>query len=1052
MVKDECAHKAISEKFDHSIGCVSCAVVFVTPEARTKDWIEELIDVRKRLGNDEIGETFEQDFLTKPFENATASLKDLYGSKKKAKKAKAPVKTPAAVAVKKLEAIVSETLEPGAPCRECGFALSKTPARCNLCGWNVCDAECLGQHERRCPEVAKANGVYGPLEFPPAEETDPYERSGLFPEKETKKALEDQKYIPASVEIDGRLWFEGEIEGDDLIVISNPSCWQCNLDHDPAEHDAEMQEAVAAHAAEIAASVPYNVGELIPRDPDCKLCPLHARATNVCVPMTGPARASILFVGGSPTVLEDAHGLTGIGDEGTRFNGLLERAELVRGDVRLTLSVKCLTPSGREPNGKELRACSTHLMNDIRATQPSVIVLLGSTALKAVTGLTGISKERGKRLTMSDDFRTNLGLDAGPGAAYDPFIIATYAPGATVHDPTGSKTATIIGDLKIAGSQAAGTFAAIEVPWVWETGPAHRVTTAIVSADIETNGLKLRDPGFRIRMISVDTGLDPVLVYRGTDVLHGIEFIKNLYNEGVTIVGHNWSAFDRVGIQKRVGPNIRGDDTMLIAHLLDETQRKGLEPLSIKHLNVAPWKGLDLAFWQRGPQTEVEWQEAGQYSAQDSRYTRLLYLKESAELEADPALKNYHEQFFLPVSRALSAIEQKGAYASLEKIGEAIGEFSLQRIRGEAKVRLASGDPEINPGSSKQMRELLFDKLNLPVQEWTDGDEPSSNESSLKRLRELVNNDIRYPQGVKDIVKGTLEYREAVKMLGTYLEPYAQDMMRDGRLFFWYSVTQSVTRSSSDGQQIPRDKRIRRIITPTPGKWIVHADASQLELRVAAHLSGDENMRGAYIRGDDLHVLSAMKIYKLPAEAIDPPKRTTGKTANFLLLYGAEEYTYEKLVLKEYDKVVERAESTVIRDGFFEAWPRLPEWYQSVWDQCSKTGVIRSLTGRKRAVPAITSPVENERVAAFREAINFTDQDVAFAIAGLGLIVLTGLGYEVSQFVHDSYDLEIDQTEEAVQKAIKDVKSLETAVPALLEQKFGIKLTIPLVFDHEIWR
>ncbi len=553
-------------------------------------------------------------------------------------------------------------------------------------------------------------------------------------------------------------------------------------------------------------------------------------------------------------------------------------------------------------------------------------------------------------------------------------------------------------------------------------------------------------------MISIDPGTDPVLVYRGRDVLAGVEMLKGLYNEGLTIVGHNWSAFDRVGIQKRVGPNIKGDDTQLIAHLLDETQRKKLEMLCIKHLNVAPWKEEVTWTWAVGPQTAEEWQKAGLYAARDSRYTRLLYLKLAPELEADHALNNYYKQFFLPMSRALAAIEQQGAYASLEKIGEAIGEFFLQKIRGEAKVRAASGNPDINPGSSKQMRELLFDKLQLPPQEWTETDEASSNESSLKRLRELVMSDARYPQQVKDIVSGTLEYRESVKMLGTYLEPYALRMMNDKRLYFWYSMCQSVTRSSGDGQQIPRDKRVRRIITPSPGKWIVHADASQLELRIAAHLSGDENMLHAYRVGLDLHTLTASKIYGIPVEQVTPTQRTTGKTGNFLLLYGAEEYTYEKLCLKEFDRVVPRHESTLIRDGFHNGYPRLQQWYKRVWDEASSTGSIRSLAGRKRSLPQIGSPVAYEREAAFREAINFADQDVAFVTAGLGLIVLTGLGYTISQFVHDSYDLEIDQDEALVEKARKDVKSLEGIVPQLLDQKFGIKLTVPLVFDFEVWK
>lgn len=1019
---EPCKHKALSEGIDRSIKCVTCQHIFVTPEARTKGWIEELIDVRKKLANDEMGETFELDFMTPTDKDINNQLSTLYGEDKKKRRTRTP-----AFVVKndlKMEQTINPDTgnmhitvsgpmpsaaavieEPEDNCPVCSFALPKNHARCALCGAEVCDRQCLDSHNNVCEEFGKAAAVYGPLEMPPA----PAE---LYSGRSIDMVIADD-LVPAYVPL--------EIPKSEFIQA--------------VEHiDALSQKDNGNHF-------------FGPRDKDCKLCPLHARATNVCLPANGPANASILFIGGGANGFEDRYDEVFNGEEGARFNTLLERAELVRSDVRVTLATKCVTPSEREPNGKELRACSTHLMADIRQQQPGVIVLLGTTALKAVCGLTGITKERGKRLSMAEDFRTNLGLPR----TYDPFVIATFGPGSTVHDPTGSKTATIVADFKIAAAQAAGTFTAIEVPWIWASASSFP-TTGIIAADIETNGKELWDPDFRIRMISIDTGIDPVLVYRGRDVLAGIDFLHNLHGNGNIIVGHNWSAFDRVGIQKRVGPNLKGDDTQLIAHLLDETQRKKLEMLCIKHLNVAPWKEEVTWTWAVGPQTVEEWEKAGLYAARDSRYTRLLYLKLREKLFADVPLHNYYKQFFLPMSRALAAIEQQGAYASLAKIGEAIGEFALQKIRGEMKVRAASGVPEINPGSSKQMRELLFDKLQLPAQEWTDGDEPSSNESSLKRLRELVLSDTRYPQQVRDIVQGTLEYRESVKMLGTYLEPYALKMMNDKRLFFWYSVCQSVTRSSGDGQQIPRDKRIRRIITPSPGKWIVHADASQLELRIAAHLSGDENMLHAYRVGADLHTLTASKIYGIPVEQVTPTQRTTGKTGNFLLLYGAEEYTYEKLCLKEFDRVVPRSESTVIRDGFHNGYPRLQQWYKRVWDECSKTGVIRSLAGRKRGVPQIASPVAHEREAAFREAINFTDQDVAFVTAGLGLIALTGMGYVINQFVHDSYDIEIDQDESLVEQVRVDVKSLEVLVPKLLEQKFGIVLSVPLVFDVEVWK
>ena len=269
-----------------------------------------------------------------------------------------------------------------------------------------------------------------------------------------------------------------------------------------------------------------------------------------------------------------------------------------------------------------------------------------------------------------------------------------------------------------------------------------------------------------------------------------------------------------------------------------------------------------------------------------------------AELEADPALAHYYNTLFLPMARALSRSSSATAStSSLDKIGYAIGEFTMQRIKAEAE-RAAAGSVM---RSSIPARRNSSARCSSSASSCRRKSGPTATKHrrtnfSLKKLRYIVETEAGWPQETKELVNNTLLYREAVKMLGTYLEKYADKVLGspDGRLHFWYSLIGSVSRSSSDGQQIPRDKRVRNIVAPPPGKVIVRGDFSQMELRMAAHLSQDPELLRVYrTPGGDIHRSTAAAITgKLEADVTDK-ERSDAKPWNFSLLYGAEEYTVE---------------------------------------------------------------------------------------------------------------------------------------------------------------
>jgi DNA polymerase I-like protein with 3'-5' exonuclease and polymerase domains len=725
-----------------------------------------------------------------------------------------------------------------------------------------------------------------------------------------------------------------------------------------------------------------------------------------------------------------------------------------------------------KPSKKTMVPVASNVVMKILEARPAVIILFGSDLLKALTTEEKITSAHGRRATF------NAGVAQYMTGGYDPFIIPIQSPSSIAHSPKGPQIEQqIIEDLKLAIAESTDSFVEIPVPWIWEGQSADVLWThakampelekTVWAADIETNGLPTWHPDHRIFMIAVDCGYDPVAVFRGADVRNAIELLRRVLETGATVVGHNWSGFDRVSIQNRTGINLRGDDTMLLAHLLNEDRGKGLETWVTAELRVRPWKDeLPENCWQRGGRGEFndeEWNRVGLYCARDTRYDRLLFLKQMEMIAGDVDLFRYYKAFFLPFSRALATIEQRGLYIDQDKIMRAWGKYELQKMRGEVAARFLTGDPDFNPGSWQQVGKVLFDTLKLPAVQWTKEGEESTNEFSLKTLKYLVETDPIYngsPQ-VPALVNAILDYRQAVKYEGTYLRVYARIALSSpiaSRGFPSYSLVGSVSRTSSYGgekddpnnfgfntQNRPRDLDI---IGAAPGKVLVHADASQLELRTIAQCSMSQPMIDALNAGKDLHAELAMEIRRLRGdkhpEQFTPEDRSHAKPGNFGFGYGADEYTFEVIALKDYDMVIPRSESTLIRNAFHNRWQLRP-WYERQMAEASSTGQVRSLSGRVRRLPNIHSSDPKIRLEALRQAINFPAQELGLTIWGCVLILAIGMGLPVVQEIHDSMDIEC--TPEEIPDVITKIKAIEAQIPAVLKNTFGFELVVPFIID-----
>lgn len=571
------------------------------------------------------------------------------------------------------------------------------------------------------------------------------------------------------------------------------------------------------------------------------------------------------------------------------------------------------------------------------------------------------------------------------------------------------------------------------------------------SLDLETNGREFRDPRFRILMSCIDDGRT-VKVFRDPAVA------ARLWSKAEAPVGHNSSFFDRVALKQVTGVNVKTHDTMLMAYLLDEEagQRGNgglkLENLAVKYLGVEPWKDAVTWNWEDTDgwlPDDPRWATMERYCARDTQYTRRLADTLEVRLRAESLFLVYIG-LLLPASRALSQLEETGVYVSQANLAAAESQFELERKTALAKLKVigvAAGMDNFNPGSSQQVGTLLFDRMGLQPDMWTDGGKPATHELALKMIREKGK--------ALDVVGPLLDYRGATKMLSTYIRPYTklQKESPDGRVHPSYSLTFTVTgRTSSFSpniQNVPRLPQIRSIVGAPPGHVLLQADLSQAELRIAAFLAREQNMLNAFRSGDDLHYLMAEHVTgKLRAD-ITKEERTNAKISNFAFVYGAETRTFIDAAMKDYDIVFGFDEADKIRTAFFDMWPGLIPWYQSVHKELMDKEYVTSKTGRRRRFPGYKTYSTHYQTECLRAGINFGVQSLASDIALMALVLVTGKGYKTTAYIHDAVQVEVEEGK--VEEAARDIKTaIEQDVPALLADRFNIHLDVPLVADISV--
>ena len=465
------------------------------------------------------------------------------------------------------------------------------------------------------------------------------------------------------------------------------------------------------------------------------------------------------------------------------------------------------------------------------------------------------------------------------------------------------------------------------------------------------------------------------------------------------------------------GVTLRGivDDTLLQSYVFESHKPHDMDSMALRHLGYTTIPFTDVCGKGAGQICfdQVELSRATEYAGEDSDITLRLHQAMKGHVLADAGLKYIYSKIELPTSVVLHKIERNGVLIDAALLDVQSGELGARIMELEQKAYELAGGP-FNLGSPKQIGEIFFGKLQLPVIKKTPGGAPSTDEEVLQKLAE------DYP-----LPKILLEYRSVSKLKSTYTDKLPRMVNREtGRVHTNYAQAVAVTgRLSSNEpnlQNIPirtaEGRRIREAFIAGPGNVIVSADYSQIELRIMAHISGDEAMLRAFSEGEDIHRATAAEIFGLAPAEVQSEQRRYAKVINFGLIYGMSAFGLAS------NLGVERAAAQSYIDKYFARFSGVRQYMEDTRMQAKARGYVETVFGRRLWLPEINSPNGPRRQGAERAAINAPMQGTAADLIKLAMIAVQGwleeshLATRMIMQVHDELVLEVPEAELALVK------------------------------------
>ena len=490
------------------------------------------------------------------------------------------------------------------------------------------------------------------------------------------------------------------------------------------------------------------------------------------------------------------------------------------------------------------------------------------------------------------------------------------------------------------------------------------------------------------------------------------------------------------------GITLRGiaHDTMLQSYIIDAVgSRHDMGSLALKYLGqrVISFEEVAGKGVKQVSFDHVDIEQAAAYAAEDADVTLRLHETLLPKLEAEPSLNDVYQRLELPLISVLSKIERNGAFVSVDKLRAQSHEIAIRLAELESQACDLAGQP-FNLASPKQLGEILFEKLELPVIKKTPKGAPSTAEDVLAELA----NDYELPAVL-------IEHRGLAKLKSTYTDKLPEMVdSRTGRVHTSYhqAVTATGRLSSSDPnlQNIPirtqEGRRIRQAFIAPEGRKIVAADYSQIELRIMAHLSSDAGLLHAFANELDVHSATAAEVFDVSLEGVTTDQRRKAKAINFGLIYGMSAFGLAKQI------GVARGEAQEYIDRYFARYPGVADYMDATRAIAHEQGYVETLLGRRLYLPEINARNKQRQLAAERTAINAPMQGTAADIIKLAMIDVdawltdTGLDAKMIMQVHDELVFEVadDACETLCDNVTQRMANvIELQVPLLTEVGVG---------------
>ena len=532
--------------------------------------------------------------------------------------------------------------------------------------------------------------------------------------------------------------------------------------------------------------------------------------------------------------------------------------------------------------------------------------------------------------------------------------------------------------------------------------------------DTETTGFDI----FNDRIVGLSLAVEPFkawyVPFLEKDTPEYAEIVRPLFeDEKIAKIGQNIK-FDLM-VLRRLGITIRGRmyDTMILHYLLDPESRHNMNALAEKYLNYKPIE-IETLIGKGSKQLTMDLvnvERVKEYAAEDADVT--LQLKQALyPMIEQIGLQHLYFEIEEPMIAVLADIEMAGVRIDSEALAVYAVELNRKLAELEAAIRIEAGEPNLNINSARQLGEVLFGKMRI-------AEKPKMTKTKQFCTDEDYLQLFARKHRIVDLI---LEYRGVKKLLSTYVEALPQLVNRStGRIHtsFNQAVTATGRLSSTNPnlQNIPvRDdmgRRIRKAFIPSDDDHLLlSADYSQVELRLMAHLSGDESLIAAFEHGEDIHAATAAKLFNKTLDEVTSEERRRAKTANFGIIYGISAFGLSQRL------EIPRKEAKEIIDGYFASYPGVKKYMDNVVEKAKEEGFVSTIFGRRRYLNDIASHNAIARGLAERNAVNAPIQGSAADIMKIAMInvhrrfAAEGIRSRVILQVHDELVVDMLRSEQ----------------------------------------